>query len=343
MRLPRETDLTEESAEISLPPVDKAAIDASEGGSWLICAERAQIVSAENFSNTADRILGRMEEHGTFLDLSPLRLVLLTPELHNRAKDWQRHLGRPEAGVSQQEEGVVGGKTMSWGVDRNSARAIILLSDLLAAGAVMDIPGAVSTVAHEFGHVTDYFQRRLLYGFPESVMPPMNNDWPGICREAADSIWSEYAAESGAFQFMCGRDLEEFRANDVRYLAGINARVRDSVTQFKDGQISLVALWNSSVTRLFDLLTNLGRAAARVSPEESSSAAAARLAAADGAAAWVPVIEKLIVELRTLRSKRYEDWSLEPFAVIEDAVELGFHAAGLIPDHDFNDLRIRVV
>ena len=112
MRLPRETDLTEESAEISLPPVDKAAIDASEGGSWLICAERAQIVSAENFSNTADRILGRMEEHGTFLDLSPLRLVLLTPELHNRAKDWQRHLGRPEAGVSQQEEVVAASATL---------------------------------------------------------------------------------------------------------------------------------------------------------------------------------------------------------------------------------------
>jgi hypothetical protein len=88
--------LTEETAEISLSPVDNAAIDVSEEGSWLICAERTQIVSAENFSNTADRILGRMEEHGTFLDLSPLRLILLTLELHNRAKDWQRHLGRPE-------------------------------------------------------------------------------------------------------------------------------------------------------------------------------------------------------------------------------------------------------
>jgi hypothetical protein len=335
--------LTEENAEISLPLIDKAAIDVSEEGSWLICAERAQIVSAEDFSNTADRILGRMEEHGTFLDLSPLRLILLTPELHNRAKDWQRHLGRPEAGVSQQEEGVVSGKTMSWGVDRNSARAIILLSDVLAAGAVLDIPAAVSTVAHEFGHVTDYFQRRLLYGFPETSALPMNNDWPGICREAADSIWSEYAAESAGFQFMGGRELEEFRENDARYFAGINARIRQSIAQFKAGQISLVALWNSSVTNLFDLLTNLGRTAARVSPEENSSAAGARLAGADGAAAWAPVIEKLIGELRTLRSKRYEDWSLEPFAVIEDAVELGFHAAGLIPDYDFNGLRIRVV
>lgn len=124
--------MTEENTDISLPPVDKAAIDAAEEGSWLIFAERAQIVSAENFSNTVDRILGRMEMHGTFLDLSPLRLILLTPELHSRAKDWQRQLGKPEAGASQQAEGEVGGKTMSWGVDRSSARTIILLSDLLA-------------------------------------------------------------------------------------------------------------------------------------------------------------------------------------------------------------------
>lgn len=326
-----------------MPPADKAAIDAAEEGSWLIFAERAQIVSAENFSITVDRMLEQMEKHGTFLDLRPLRLILLTPELHNRAKDWQRQLGKPEAGVSQQAEGEVGGKTMSWGVDRSSARTIILLSDLLAAGAVLDMPAAVSTVAHEFGHVTDYFQRRLLYGFPESVIPPMNNDWPGICHEAADSIWSEYAAESAAFQFMGNREIEEFRENDTRYLAGVNARVRQSVAQFKDGQTSLVALWNSNITNLFDLLTNLGRAAARVSLDESTSAAAARLAAADGTVAWVPVIEKLFGELRTLRSKRYEDWSLEPFAGIEDAVELGFHAAGLFPDYDYNGLRLRVV
>ncbi len=83
-------------------------------------------------------MLRRIEEHGTYLDLRPLRLILLTPELHDRAKDWQRQLGRPEAGVSQQAEGVVGGKTISWGEDGDSARTIILLNDALATGAVLD-------------------------------------------------------------------------------------------------------------------------------------------------------------------------------------------------------------
>jgi hypothetical protein len=239
--------LTEESIENPLSPIDKAAIDASKEGSWLIYSERSHVVSAEDFSNAVERMIRRMEEHGTYVDLRPLRLILLTPELHDRAKDWQRQLGRPEAGVSQQQEGVVGGKTMSWGEDRDSARTIILLNDALAAAAVLDMSAAVSTVAHEFGHVTDYFQRRLIYGFLESETPIMNDDWPGICREAADSIWSEYAAESAASQFISEQELDEFRENDARHLAGIDARVRQSVSQFKAGQISLGALLSSLV------------------------------------------------------------------------------------------------
>jgi hypothetical protein len=102
-------------------------------------------------------------------------------------------------------------------------------------------------------------------------------------------------------------------------------------------------LWNSSVTNIFDLLSNLGRAATRVSPEESGSATGARLAGTNGAAGWAPVIEMLFGELRALRSKPYEDWSLDPFVGIEDAVELGFHTVGLVPVYDRNGLRLRVV
>lgn len=338
-----ETVLSEESIEKSVSTIDKAAIDASQEDSWLIYSERAHVVSAENFSNAIDRILRRMQEHGTYLDLRPLRLILLTSELHDRAKDWQRQLGRPEAGVSQQTEGVVGGKTMSWGEDGDSARTIILLNDALAAGAVLDMPAAVATVAHEFGHVTDYYQRRLLYGFPTSDTPLMNDDWHGICREAADSVWSEYVAESAASLFTSEQELEEFRQNDIRYLAGVDACIRQSVLQFKAGQISRGTLWNSSVTNIFDLLTNLGRAVARVSPEESGSAVGARLSGTEAAARWAPVIEKMLGELRTLRSKRYEDWSLEPFAGLEDAVEVGFHTLGLVPDYDGSGLRLRVL
>jgi hypothetical protein len=239
--------LNDESIDKPLQPIDKAAVDASEEGSSLICSERPNIVSPENFSNTVDRMLNRMDERGTYLDLRSLRYILLTSELPDRVKEWQRQLGRSEAGVSQQTEGTVGGKTLSWGASSDSARTIIILNDALAAAAVMDMPATVSTVAHEFGHVSDYFQRRLLYGFPESEPPVMNNDWPGIRREAADSIWGEYAAESAASEFMTEQELMEFRENDVLHLGGIDARVRQSVLQFETGQITLGTLWNLPV------------------------------------------------------------------------------------------------
>jgi len=335
--------LTKENIEEEPQPIDKTMIDASEIGSYQIYSERAELVSPEGFSNAIERILDRMEEHGTDSDLTPLRLILLTPKLHDRVKDWQRQLGRPEAGVSQQEEGVIGGKTMRWGVDEKSARTIILLNDELVKDAIMDMSAAVSIVVHEFGHVTDYFQRGLLYGFSESDPPPSSDDWPGICREAADSIWSEYAAESAASQFLSKQEIEKFREHDVRYLTGIDARIRQSVSQFKTGQINCGALWNSSVTNIFDLFTNLGRTAARVSSEESNSAAGAKLAGEDATAVWAPVIEKLLGELRVLRSKRYEDWSLEPFAGLEETVKLGFHTTGLIPAYDGIGLKLQVV
>jgi len=97
--------LTEESIENPLPPIDKAAIDASKEGSWLIYSERSHVVSAEDFSNAVERMISLMEEHGTYVDLRPLRLILLTPELHDRAKagnaSWEdRKLGCPsERGI----------------------------------------------------------------------------------------------------------------------------------------------------------------------------------------------------------------------------------------------------
>lgn len=53
-------------------------------------------------------------------------------------------LGLPEAGVSQQPEGTVVGKTMSWGRDAESARPLVILADYMAAGVVMNNTVAIS-------------------------------------------------------------------------------------------------------------------------------------------------------------------------------------------------------
>jgi len=324
------------------PKIDKALIDTSPVGQILFSSERNARVEPSEFSPVFDGILSHLADTGTILDVTPLRLMLFTPDLSESVKSWQRELALPEAGTSKQPEGEVGGKTMSWGADAASARTIVLLYDALAYAATQNNSAAISTVAHELGHVSDYFLRGLCFGFPVSSSVPAINDWPGICTAVADSVWSEYSAESAASAFMSEENIEEFRANDMLYLAGIDGRLRELTAAYKFGQLQLASLWSRSVTDLFNSFSNLGRAGARLPANFDESIESRRLAGQNGAAQWAPVIEKLFTELRALRTKQYEDWPLTPFAGIEEAVKLGFHTVGLFPAYDGLDLRIRV-
>ena len=294
------------------------------------------------FSPVFDGILGQLEDTGMMLDMTPLRLILFTPDLSESVKRWQRELALPETGTSKQPEGEVGGKTMAWGIDVASARTIVLLYDALAYAATQNDSFAISTVAHELGHVSDYFLRGMSFGFPVSDSVPAISDWPGICKAIAESVWSEYAAESAAVTFMSEENVEEFRANDILYLGGIDGRLRELIAAYKLGQLELGSLWSRSVTDLFNNFSNLGRACARLPVNADESVESRRLAGQDGAAQWSPLIEKLFAELRTLREKRYEDWRATPFSGIEEAVKLGFQTLGLFPAYDGLDLRVRV-
>lgn len=46
--------------------------------------------------------------------------------------------------MSQQPEGTVVGKIMSWGRDAESARPLVILADYMAAGVVMNNTVAIS-------------------------------------------------------------------------------------------------------------------------------------------------------------------------------------------------------
>ena len=121
------------------------------------------------------RLFQRIQnEHA--LRLSPLRLVVLTAELGEAASRWQRALGLLEVGVSKQPEWNPVAKTISWGSDEECARSIILLTDFMAAAAVMNKSVAVTTIAHELGHVHGEFARGLIVGFPDSRTAPDTRD-----------------------------------------------------------------------------------------------------------------------------------------------------------------------
>lgn len=295
--------------------MDKAQVDLSPQGidviiqSWPAAAPEPT-VGAKSFSG----LVQRMEsEHG--LLLTPLRLILVTANIGEAVNCWNRSLGLPETGVSQQAEGVVAGKHMSWGTSEESARSIIILPDYIAACVALDDPVATATFIHELGHVHDEFARGLTRGFRPFQTPPQLNDWPGLCAYIAEELtWSEYAAESIAVGYWTPEHLAALERSDGAHLAGVHARLRQSICTLLERQLDLASLWSGSVTNLSDLFANLARAVARLPFAENEGEALGRLVPPDSeAVCWRPVIERLVGELRTLREEDYFEWGPAPF------------------------------
>jgi hypothetical protein len=334
----------EQSHEITTHEMDKTAIDASPLGitvsvhSSARCGNFRPDVVADSLSRLFQRV---RNEHA--IDLSPLRLVQVTARLGEAVSHWERAIGLPESGLSNQPEGVVAGKHMRWGNDKESARSIIILADYIAGGVAMDIPVAIATVVHELGHVNDELARGLILGFPQSQLPPNISDWPGLCACVAENTWGEYAAESVAAGYWGREDMHSLMLNDLVHLEGVHKRLQQSVWSFKLGQRDLTSLWSAAVTDVYDIFANLGRATARLPFAGSDEEALARRIDPDGeAACWKPVIERLVHELQALGVKNYSEWGAEPLSALKEVIALGFEAAGFFPTYDGKNLHVKV-
>jgi hypothetical protein len=84
--------------------LDKAAVDASLPGPVTISTDSSAHVELSTFADAFSCLFQRVQgEHG--LVLHPLRLVLVTADLGNVTRRWQRAVGQPESGASEQPEG----------------------------------------------------------------------------------------------------------------------------------------------------------------------------------------------------------------------------------------------
>jgi hypothetical protein len=92
--------------------------------------------------------------------------------------------------MSNQAEGIAVDKNLSWGITEESARSIIILTDMMAAAAVADNALAVTAPAHELGHVHDEFARGVAVGFPKSHLPPDARNWPKVRAYIANMVWA---------------------------------------------------------------------------------------------------------------------------------------------------------
>jgi hypothetical protein len=327
---------------MSTRKVDKAEIDASPPGSMTIRADSSARVKPANCAQSLNQMLESMQsEHA--LVLNPLRLILVTGEVGNTVVRWQRALGLPEAGVSEQREGVAVAKHMSWGTNEKSARSIIILADYIAGGIAASNSVAMATLAHELGHVHDDFLRSLHMGFPDSSTPLTTTAWPLLCTYLAKITWSEYAAESVGAIYQTREDRRAFLMNDPLHLSGIHQRLRQAVWSYKRGERTLGALWGGAITELGDIFANLGRAIARLAFAENYEEALGSLVdVGNEAAGWKPVIYDLAQELKALGSKGYATWGAAPFTELQQIIVVGFEVVGLFPTYDGSNLHVRV-
>jgi len=308
----------------------------------MVSADGSSRILPEVAAPVLSQLCQRIQNENS-LQLRAFRLILMTAKLSEASNFWERELGQPQVGVSNQAEGVAVGKNLSWGTSEESARSIILLTDTIAAAAMAGNTLAITTLAHELGHLHDEFARGVAVGFPKSHLPPDARNWPEVLAFIANMVWGEYAAESIGTRYMAGEDLRDCMLNDPVHVAGVHGRLRQSIWNYKCRGQDLVSLWSGSITAIGDIFANLGRATARLEFVENSQEALARLVnLPNGAARWKPVIERLDRELRLLDAKRYSDWGAEPFRGIEETVASGFEAAGLFPTYDGNNLHVRV-
>lgn len=322
--------------------INKADVDGSPPETVMISADASARIRPDVAAPALSELCQRIQNENA-LQLRAFRLILFTANLNEATNFWERELGLPQVGVSNQAEGVAVGKNLSWGSTEESARSIIILTDMMAAAAMAGNALAVTALAHELGHVHDEFARGAAVGFPKSHLPPDARNWPKVCDYIANMVWSEYAAESIGARYMGREDLGDCMLNDPVHVAGVHGRLRQSIWNYKCRGQDMVSLWSDSITAIGDIFANLGRATARLQFVENSQEALARLVTLpNGTARWKPVIERLDRELRLLGGKQYSDWGAEPFRGIQGTVVLGFEAAGLFPTHEGNSLYVRV-
>jgi hypothetical protein len=321
-----------------MPEMNKAFVDEAPHGQITIHFSEGCKVPA-TVCVTIQQYLQQTHEE-LRLCLDPLRLIVVASEggLGNLVSFWQQQLGGPDTGLSAQPETIPCGKIIFWGEDKESARSVILLSDLVAAGIQVRHPQAIASLVHELGHVHDYFARGLVNGFQKRSASLTTTDWPRICFCFAEQAWSEFAAEGAAAYYLDSIQLDDMNANDQVYLKGVFGRLRKIVLDHKAGRIDINSVWEEALTSIGDLFAQMGRIVARLQHTEHKSKHISKLVNfADGEPHWQPFMEPLVRELESLGSKTYAEWTLSR---IERVVPLAFHAVGLMPKWSNGILRI---
>lgn len=183
----------------------------------------------------------------------------------------------------------------------------------------------------------DYFKSHEI-GFQE---PPTIDNWKGIKLAIAESIWSEFFANTIASKYF-EEDSDSFISLGIDILQGSLLRIQQQIKIFRINN-NIVDLWNLTTDELSGLFNQFGRSIGILvgNQYENNKTAAFMRNIAVISQKWLRISKNLINELKILLKKDKLD--MYCFTNLENIIEQGFHTFGIYPQYNNSKLTIRVL
>ena len=237
----------------SLPSLD--TLEALEPGHLLRVFPGGWTEEGRNaFGTSVGRVLDETLDRFP-INLSALRLIHIADDFPAAVDEWLEHLGRPATGATNEGGFEAHGKTLRWAGADGQPRAVVIISEGVAAGIVNEHPLSRGLLAHELGHVFE------AAAWPAQPPPADVFKLDELSQWVAEVTISEFLAETIGASFVG----EEWRANNVQssaeWLVLQTTEVEAHVARYFE-TTDVATTWGEAASRLGQVFIHFGRTAA---------------------------------------------------------------------------------
>ena len=284
---------------------------------------------SENFRKLNDTIVALYNEVAQKLGaIAVLRAVVITSDV---IKEYDRLLEGTvrKARIDVPREGLLGGKVLKWGKCETEENyyAAIVIDERICIDAFENDNEGKALIVHEFTHVAEGFITRKVKGSQSEDI--YTYEWEKIKYSKAATVFSEYFAQIMAYPYYPNKEvLQEHINHAITFLKSVNDFLNGEIEKYRR-HADMGRLWPIAIAELSRVFDQIGRSIGLlVCIEDDHNIWNNFLEQIEAInPLWVPVIQEFMRNLSSITN--FERYSLE---AICEAIEIGFKAAGIIPE-----------
>lgn len=268
------------------------------------------------------------------LNLSTLRCISVREDFAASVNSWQRALGIPEV-VTSMESGQAGGKAMSWKDSSGECRSGIILSDMIAAGIMQDIPLFKAVVIHELAHIHDDAHR---YKFDPQDTPASAMRLPELLHDLTHTLWSEYFADRTASRHYSEEDIRSNAENSnmIKESIDIHSKRKSAFHVHQDR----LQFWQESLSATSVSIAVIGRFLGQL-PENNNVEMMKTFERDLPSEGWKKLNKDALPLLQKIYDKKSE-WNLDDLKTLDPIVFAIWNELGIYPEPMENNVFLRV-